>query len=126
MDAFMQAQLRREAEASVALDRDARVQTVAVYGKPEGWKTYQVTIGLKYRDEPHPLDDRLSPDGWIELWAPDERRAREIVNSVMDQNWAFLYDKERDPIRIALFPLGCMAHILSYNNLNNYQLIWAL
>jgi hypothetical protein len=50
-----------------------------------------LTFGQKYRCDPHPADDRIHPDGWFKIVAPDYEAARLIVTTVYGLQWSNLY-----------------------------------
>ena len=56
---------------------------------------YYVTVGQKYRYEPHPLG--WHPEGWVEVQAPDEETARAMVLKVAGSKWSIVSDDRPDP-----------------------------
>ncbi|QWY82831.1 hypothetical protein PP641_gp091 [Arthrobacter phage SilentRX] len=78
-------------------------------GEPTPLQTFYVTFGMMYRHEKHPFWTGAHPDGWLEVQAPDEDAARELVRRYIGNRYAFIYDKLRfDP---KWHPLGALASI---------------
>lgn len=61
---------------------------------------YILTIGQKYRHEPHPLN--LHPDNYYVLEAPSYEDARDLIFERIGNQWAFLYSE--DEFKPTFFP----------------------
>lgn len=67
-------------------------------------KTFYLTVGQKYRQEPHPIG--LHPDGWARVLAPSYADAVRIAKDHCGTRWAWIY--EEDEFTPHLFPRGEM------------------
>lgn len=78
-------------------------------------QTFYVTFGVMYRHTPHPYWEHAHPDGWLEVEAPDETAARELVQAHIGTQYAFMYSEQEfnrpHPQRPNRFPLGMLARI---------------
>lgn len=75
-------------------------------------ETFYVTMGVQYRNEPHPdlTFAQANPDGYLIVRAPNERYARDILGAVIGNRYAFLYtEAEFEP---KWHPLGCLGEIM--------------
>ena len=77
---------------------------------------YYLTFGQKYRREPHPLGASSNPNGYVEVYAPDELDARQQVVELIGSAWSMLYSEEEftsdeyafEEMRtVDYFPDGC-------------------
>ena len=67
---------------------------------------FMVTFGQRYRNERHPYDRRITPDGWVELTAPSMKEARFIVRSFFREHYSSIYPaSDFDP---SFYPKGCL------------------
>lgn len=75
-------------------------------------KRFYVTLGVQYKNEPHPYlpASRSNPDGFLLVRAPSMREAREMATDVLGFSYADIYD-ETDFQR-SYHPLGCLGEIL--------------
>ena len=72
-------------------------------------KTWYLTFGQRYRDEPHPSGFDIDPDGYVKISAASYDAAREIAVKNFGLAWCFLYsDKE---IVRRCFPAGCILEL---------------
>lgn len=76
--------------------------------------TYYATLGVQYKHEPHPVltASQANPDGWLEVQAQTEERAREIIHAVLGSAYAFLYREDSFTDRDRWHPLGCLGVIV--------------
>lgn len=70
-------------------------------------KTFSVTFGQKYHNEPHPVYP-LHPDGWLVIEAPSESIAREFLGTRIGDQWSFIYEGS-EPESPELYPRGVLA-----------------
>lgn len=69
-----------------------------------------VTFGVQYSYQPHPSGETwIHPDGWLEIYAPDENTARLMAQQIVGNAWAFIYD--RHTLRLSFFPRGPLARL---------------
>lgn len=57
--------------------------------------SFYITFGGRYRYERHPYWGGADPNGWLEVIAPDEDAAVELVWAHIGRAWAFIYPAER-------------------------------
>lgn len=50
------------------------------------------SFGMRYRREPHPTLRNVDVDGWLEIHGCAPMVARELMNRITNQAWAFQYD----------------------------------
>jgi hypothetical protein len=73
-------------------------------------KTFYVTFGIQYADEPHPLWPKAHPDGYLTIIAKDEEMARRLTAALLATRWAFMYSHEEfDRTKFSRGELGCIA-----------------
>lgn len=58
---------------------------------------FAVTFGTKYNHEAHPTLGLVCPDGYITILADSYEEARETVNGILGDAFAFMYDEEHWP-----------------------------
>ena len=68
--------------------------------------TCYVTFGQKYRRETHPVDVRVSPDGWFEYVAPTWAEASTAARRHLADLHSGEYADRPDP---GFYPRGCLA-----------------
>jgi hypothetical protein len=71
-------------------------------------RKFYVTFGQQYLRELHPTCEVAHPDGYVEVVAWNELRARALTVHHLGTAWSFMYDDEPD---LATFPLGVIARI---------------
>lgn len=70
---------------------------------------YYVTLPEVYRFEEHPTLKSGHPDGYVEVEAKDETKARKLANTALGSHWSVMYDdKHFDP---EFFAAGCVGRI---------------
>ena len=70
---------------------------------------FYITFGQKYRGTPHPTDNRVHPDGWVEIEASSRAEARNLAFKHFREYWACLYsDEEMDERAKAMYERGCI------------------
>jgi hypothetical protein len=79
--------------------------------KPGEPTTFYVTFGQKYRHEMHPTCEVAHPDGYVEVVAWNEMRARALVIHHLGAKWSHMYTDEPD---LATFPRGAIARITEH------------
>lgn len=67
-------------------------------------KKFYLTFGQKYRYEPHPSGNSVSPDGYVLILAPNEGTARDLAFNIYGSAWAFIYSD--DAFEKSYHPLG--------------------
>lgn len=73
--------------------------------------TLCVTFGVQYARVTHPYVGGLAhPDGWVEVYAPDEDIARSAAHSWTHGMYAFAYAPA--DFQPEYHPLGCLARIV--------------
>ncbi len=71
-------------------------------------RRYHVTFGSRFRTEPHPTYARATPEGWVDVVAPNEAAARAVAVGHLGSAWSMIYaedDPSWDPV---FFPAGCV------------------
>lgn len=77
---------------------------------------HYLTFGVQYLREPHPLGASINPNGYVEVYAPDELAARKQVVELIGSAWSMLYTEDEffsdeyafEEMRTAdYFPAGC-------------------
>jgi len=76
---------------------------------------YRVTFGVQYAHEPHPRFLAAHPDGWVAVFASDERIARCAAVAVLGTAWSSIYHPEDDgyPRGDGHYPRGELGRIES-------------
>lgn len=73
--------------------------------------TLCVTFGVQYAHVTHPYVGNLAhPDGWVEVYAPDEGTARALVHAWTRGHYANAY--ARTDFQPAHHPRGCLARLV--------------
>ena len=74
---------------------------------------YAVTLGVQYRNEPHPVlnPSQRNPDGYLLVQAENEIEARVKTQAVIGTAYAMIYPE--DEVKGSRYhPLGCLGEIL--------------
>lgn len=66
---------------------------------------FYFTFGVQYAYNPHPVNKKANPNGWVEVVATDEFMARKKMCDHYGQYWAFVYEEKPD---VRMYPLGCI------------------
>lgn len=67
-------------------------------------KTYCVTFGQQYKNEPHPKVRYAHPDGWLAIEAENMNEARKKAFDHLGPAWSFIYLE--DQLDKSYFPAG--------------------
>lgn len=78
-------------------------------GVPTPLPTFYLTFGMQYSHEVHPHWAGAHPSGWLEIQAPDEDAARQLVREYIGNRYAFIYDEAR--FQRKWHPMGRLATI---------------
>lgn len=72
-------------------------------------ENFYITFGQKYRRETHPSGYDISPDGVIQVVAPNYETARDIAVKSFGQEWSFIYPERYT--EMDYYPLGVIMEL---------------
>lgn len=73
-------------------------------------KMVYVTFGVQYAQEPHPLHEWVSPEGYAELVMDDDADPNLVAYEVFDRFFSFVYPSSH-VMQEKYYPLGCIKRI---------------
>lgn len=72
-------------------------------------ENFYITFGQKYRRENHPSGYDISPDGVVQVVAPNYETARNIAVKSFGQEWSFIYPERYT--EMDYYPLGVIMEL---------------
>lgn len=72
-------------------------------------ENFYITFGQKYRRENHPSGYDISPDGVVQVVAPNYETARDIAVKSFGQEWSFIYPERH--AEMDYYPLGVIMEL---------------
>lgn len=72
-------------------------------------ENFYITFGQKYRRETHPSGYDISPDGVVQVVAPNYETARDIAVKSFGQEWSFIYPERH--AEMDYYPLGVIMEL---------------
>lgn len=72
-------------------------------------ENFYITFGQKYRRENHPSGYDISPDGVVQVVAPNYETARDIAVKSFGQEWSFIYPESH--AEMDYYPLGVIMEL---------------
>lgn len=72
-------------------------------------ENFYITFGQKYRREAHPSGYDISPDGVVQVVAPNYETARDIAVKSFGQEWSFIYPERYTEMNY--YPLGVIMEL---------------
>ena len=72
-------------------------------------ENFYITFGQKYRRETHPSGYDISPDGVVQVVAPNYETARDIAVKSFGDQWSFIYPESH--AEMDYYPLGVIMEL---------------
>lgn len=72
-------------------------------------ENFYITFGQKYRRENHPSGYDISPDGVVQVVAPNYETARDIAVKSFGDQWSFIYPERH--AEMDYYPLGVIMEL---------------
>lgn len=72
-------------------------------------ENFYITFGQKYRRETHPSGYDISPDGVVQVVAPNYETARDIAVKTFGDQWSFIYPERH--AEMDYYPLGVIMEL---------------